>query len=87
VGEMERTQIKERTREGIKLAKARGVYKGRKANTGEDVLAFLSKDKNKKALDYIKKGYKGSEAAKLAGVHPNTVSKIRKYLKTVAAHE
>lgn len=80
VGEMERNQIKERTTEGIKLAKARGVYKGRKAGTGEDVLAFLSKDKNKKALEYLRKGYRSSEAAKLSGVHPNTVCKIKKYM-------
>jgi DNA invertase Pin-like site-specific DNA recombinase len=79
VGEMERNQIKERTAEGIRLAKARGVYKGRKSNTKEDILVFLSKPKNKKALEYLKKGYKGSEAAALADVHPNTVSKIRKF--------
>ena len=57
VAQMEKTQILERQYEGIKLAKARGVYKGRKAGTGEDVLAFLSKDKNKKALEYLRKGY------------------------------
>lgn len=84
VGEMERNQIKERTTEGIRLAKARGVYKGRKSDTAEDVLTFLSKDKNKKVVEYLKKGYKGSEAAKLAGVHINTVCKIKKYLGAAA---
>ena len=79
----ERNQIKERTAEGIKLAKARGVYKGRKAGTGEDVLAFLSKEKNKKALEYLRKGYKSAEAAKLSGVHPNTVCKIKKYMGAI----
>jgi DNA invertase Pin-like site-specific DNA recombinase len=78
VGEMERTQIRERQVEGIKLAKLRGVYKGRVAGSKEDTLAFLSKEKNKKALEYLKKGYKGVEAAKLAGVHLNTVTKIKK---------
>ena len=78
VGEMERSQIRERQLEGIKLAKLRGVYKGRKANSSEDVLTFLGKDKNKKALDYLKKGYKANEAAKLAGVHINTITKIKK---------
>jgi DNA invertase Pin-like site-specific DNA recombinase len=81
VGEMERNQIKERQREGIKIAKARGVYKGRKSDTTEDVLAFLSKPKNRKAVEYLKKGYKANEAAKLSGVHPNTVSKIRRHLQ------
>lgn len=81
VAEMERNQIKERTTEGIRLAKARGVYKGRKTDTKEDAVTFLSKEKNKKAVEYLKKGYKSSEAATLAGIHPNTVSKIKKYIK------
>lgn len=78
VGEMERTQIRERQVEGIKLAKARGIYKGRIEGSKEDLLKFLSKDKNKKAMEYLKKGYKGVEAAKLAGVHINTITKIKK---------
>ncbi|MFZ1517598.1 MAG: recombinase family protein, partial [Ignavibacteriaceae bacterium] len=78
VAEMERNQIKERQLEGIKLAKLRGIYKGRFKGSKEDTLAFLSKEKNKKALEYLKKGYKGVEAAKLAGVHLNTVTKIKK---------
>lgn len=78
LGEMERNQIRERQIEGIKLAKLRGVYKGRVEGSKEDTLAFLSKEKNKKALEYLKKGYKGVEAAKLAGVHLNTVTKIKK---------
>ena len=78
VGEMERTQIRERQLEGIKLAKLRGIYKGRVEGSKEDVLAFLSKGKNKKALEYLKKGYKAIEAAKLAEVHLNTVTKIKK---------
>lgn len=78
VGEMERSQIKERQMEGIKLAKLKGVYKGRKEGSIEDTLEFLNKPKNKKALEYIKKGYKMNEAAKLAGVHINTMTKIRR---------
>jgi len=78
VAQIERSQIKERQFQGIALAKARGMYKGRKPETGEDALKFLSKDKNKKALDYLKKGYLANEAARLSGVHPNTVTKIRK---------
>lgn len=78
VGEMERSQIRERQLEGIKLAKLKGAYKGRKEGSIEDALEFLNKPKNKKALEYIKKGYKMNEAAKLAGVHINTMTKIRK---------
>jgi DNA invertase Pin-like site-specific DNA recombinase len=85
VGEMGRAQIKESTAEGIRLAKARGAYKGRKSDTAEDVLTFLSKPKNKKAVEYLKKGYKNCEASKLSGVHPNTVCKIKKYLGALPA--
>jgi len=78
VGEMERAQIRERQHEGIQIAKLKGVYKGRREGTKEDTLSFLSKPKNKKALKYINKGYKLTEVAKLAGVHINTVTKIKK---------
>ena len=77
VSEMERNQIRERQLQGITIAKARGVYKGRKTGTKEDVLTFLSKSKNKKAVELLKRGYKGSEVSKIVGVHPNTISKIR----------
>ena len=78
VGEMERNQIKERQKEGIKLAKIRGVYKGRKPGSDENILEFLRKPQNQKVLDYLKKGYKCKEAATLANVHFNTVTKIKK---------
>jgi len=78
VGEMEKSQIRERQLEGIRIAKCKGVYKGRQEGTVEDVHAFLNKPKNKKALDFIKKGYKLTEAAKLANVHINTMTKIKK---------
>lgn len=78
VGEMEKSQIRERQLEGIKIAKLKGVYKGRLEGTIEDVHAFLDKPKNKKALEYIKKGYKLTEAAKLSDVHINTMTKIKR---------
>jgi len=79
VSEMERNQIRERQLQGISIAKARGAYKGRKSGTKEDVLAFLSKPKNKKAVELLKKGYKGTEVAKIVGVNLNTISKIKRY--------
>jgi DNA invertase Pin-like site-specific DNA recombinase len=83
VGEMERNQIKERQLEGIRIAKLKGnVYNGRKAGSKEDTLSFLSKEKNKKAIDYLKKGYKGVEVSKLTGIHINTITKIKKHLNT-----
>ena len=78
VGEMERVQIKERQLEGVRIAKLKGVYLGRKEGSNETILSFLSKEKNKKALDYLKKGYKSVEVAKLTNLHFNTVAKIKK---------
>ena len=78
VGEMERTQIKERQREGIDIAKAKGVYLGRKTGSNENILDFLSKPKNKKAITYIEKGFKNTEISKLVGLHINTITKIKK---------
>jgi len=78
VGEMERSQIKERQLEGIKIAKLKGVYLGRKTGTIENTLQFLSKPKNMKALEYLKKGYKKIEVAKIVGINVNTLTKISK---------
>ncbi|MFM7639865.1 MAG: hypothetical protein ACKO67_09090 [Bacteroidota bacterium] len=75
---MERNQIRERQLQGIAIAKAKGSYKGRKTGKKEDILAFLSKPKNKKAVELLKKGFKGTEVAKIVGVHLNTISKIKR---------
>ncbi len=81
VAEMERSQIKERQRQGIDLALLDpNKYLGRKPGSQETVLQFLSKKKNKQAMDLLQKGYKNIEVSKIAGLHPNTISKIKKYL-------
>jgi DNA invertase Pin-like site-specific DNA recombinase len=79
IAEMDKRNINERTREGVAIAKALGKYKGRNKGTTEDVHYFLSKPKNKKVLDYIKKGYKNSEISKITGLSINTIVKVRKY--------
>ncbi len=78
VAEMERTQIKERQKEGIHVAKLRGKYLGRKTGSTETTLDFLSKPQNKKALDYLRKGFKNTEVSKLVGLHENTITKIKR---------
>jgi DNA invertase Pin-like site-specific DNA recombinase len=80
VSEIERTQILERQRQGIDLAKSKGVYKGRKTGTQEDTLKFLSKPKNKKVIELLRKGYKSRDISTLVGVHINTITKIKKVL-------
>lgn len=76
VGEMERTQIKERQMEGIRIGKMKGIYKGRKKGTQEDRLTFLNK--HKKVVELLKKGYRGTEISKITNVHLNTITKVKK---------
>jgi DNA invertase Pin-like site-specific DNA recombinase len=83
VAEMERNLIRERQAEGVAIAKANGVYKGRSSGTKLSDLDFLNKPKVKKAIDYINSGMKGVEIQKLVGLHPNTITKIRKILETI----
>ena len=59
-------------------AKLKGTYKGRATGSKEDTLHFLGRDKNQKALQYLKQGFKGVEVSKLTGVHINTITKIKK---------
>ena len=80
VAEMERKQIKERQREGIQLAKLRGVYKGRVHGSKEYIRSFLSKPKVAKTIDYLKKGYKASEISRIVGIHVNTITKVKRLL-------
>ncbi|MFT7251561.1 MAG: DNA invertase Pin-like site-specific DNA recombinase, partial [Flavobacterium sp.] len=70
-------------REGIRIAKMKGSYTGRKKGSNEDVLTFLNKEKNKKAVEYIKKNYKNTEISKITGLHINTLTKIKSYLKKI----
>lgn len=78
LSEINRLQIKEAQAQGIELAKARGVYKGRKRDTIETTADFLGKKRNVKALNLLKKGYKGKEVASILGMSPTTISKIKK---------
>ncbi|PKG42783.1 recombinase family protein [Psychroflexus sp. MES1-P1E] len=80
VAEMERKMIRERQLEGIAIAKSKGKYKGRAEGTSEDLIDFLSKPKNKKAIELLKKGYKNVEISKIVGLHPNTITKVKKVI-------
>jgi hypothetical protein len=63
-----------------KLKTTKVVYDTDVIGNNETLLNFLSKEKNKKARDYLFKGYKVGKAAKLAVLHINTVSKIKKLM-------
>lgn len=87
VGEMERNQIRERQMEGIRIAKLKGSYKGRVKGTVEDTISFINKEKNKKAIEYMKKGYKNTEISKLTGLHINTLTKVKTIWKQLSSIE
>lgn len=83
VAEMERNLIRERQREGIEMAKAKGVYKGRKKGSSTSTLDFLNKPKNKVAVERLKLGLKKNEVAKITGLHINTITKISKAMEKI----
>jgi len=83
VGEMERDQLKERQKEGIFIAKSKGVYKGRKKGAIGRIDKFLSKPKHLQVLNYLKKGISSKDIfeimeAKQMKVNKNTITKIKR---------
>lgn len=50
IAQFERSLLLERQREGIELAKARGVHKGKKSKFTEEQLATIKKDSSSQAL-------------------------------------
>ena len=78
VSEMERTNIRERQLEGIALAKAKGVYKGRERGTIESDKVVLSKYKG--VVRELKKGTSLRTICKAEGVSLGTVQKVKKIL-------
>jgi DNA invertase Pin-like site-specific DNA recombinase len=79
--EIENEIRKERQFEGIELAKMKGVYKNRKQRGKEPIMKFLTK--HEKPLQLLQKGYKASEVSKICGIHPNTLTKIKKIVELV----
>jgi DNA-binding NarL/FixJ family response regulator len=51
-----------------------------KAPPVEDPIRFLSKPRNKKGLELLRKGYKNIEVAKITGLHVNTITKIKRHI-------
>ena len=82
VGAYEKSLSKIRQKKGIEMTKKLFPHKyvGRKQNTKEDRLKFLSKPKNKKAIEYLNMGMKGTEVSKLVGISQKTITKIKKNL-------
>ncbi|MFI1773371.1 recombinase family protein [Thalassobellus citreus] len=79
IAEMERETMLERQKEGIRIAKANGVYKGRVRGSIESDNTVLTK--HKAVVKYLKKKHSLRNTAKLSGVSLGTVQKVQKILK------
>ncbi|MNU12580.1 putative transposon Tn552 DNA-invertase bin3 [compost metagenome] len=78
IAEMERETLLERQREGINIAIAKGVYKGRLKGSVESDEQVL--DKYKEVVKYLKKGQSLRDTAKLCNVSLGTVQKVKQIL-------
>lgn len=78
IAEMERETLLERQKEGIAIAKAKGVYKGRVRGSKESKDEFLSK--YKEVIKYLKQGQSLRNTVKLTGVSLGTVQKVKRMI-------
>lgn len=78
IAEMERNRIKERTAEGIKLAKAQGKYKGRKVGSVQSSERLF--ERHPVVVQKLKKGLTVREISKITGKSTATVMKVKKSL-------
>jgi DNA invertase Pin-like site-specific DNA recombinase len=78
MSDFERTLIKERQMEGIRLYKERQGYTGRKIGTTISSEVFLKKPRSLKILEYLQKGYTIREIGSILKVSPSTIVKVKK---------
>jgi DNA invertase Pin-like site-specific DNA recombinase len=76
IAEMERNRIKERTTEGITLAKAKGKYKGRKVGSVQSDMKLL--ERHPIILQKLNKGLTVREIATITGKSTATVMKVKR---------
>ena len=74
----ERQIIKERCRGGIEVAKAKGIYVGRKKGTTDDRNRTLNKHQD--IVTCLNSKMKVTDICKLTGKHRNTVKKVKSLL-------
>ncbi len=79
VSEMERNNMLERQRQGIEIAKAKGVYNGRLYGSRMSTEEFLKK--YKKVATELENGESLRRAAALGGVSLGTAQRVKRALK------
>jgi len=83
IAEFELQRIKERTREGIDKAKAKGVYVGRSVGSVESMEVFFGKAKNQKILKKLNEGYSLRQTSLLCKSSLSLVVKVRDFANEV----
>jgi len=78
IAEMQRNIIKERTAEGIQIAKAEGKFKGRKIGSVQTTSRLL--ERHPVIVKKLNKGLTVREVAEITGKSTTTVMKVRKVL-------
>jgi DNA invertase Pin-like site-specific DNA recombinase len=74
----EKSMIKARQSEGIKVRKAKGLYSGREIGSSETKERFLSKPKNIKIIEYLNKGtHTYDDICKILRCSPATIKKVK----------
>jgi len=81
MGEFEKSLIKERQLEGIKIRKQKGLYGGRKIGTTINPNDFLQKEKSQKIKEYLLKGYTHDEISKILQCSPSTIQKVKRLIE------
>lgn len=74
---IERTNIRERQMEGIAIAKAKGLYNGRRLGSHESLQAFLAKPKSQRIIKLLREKTAVTHIAKILSVSVTTVCKVR----------
>ena len=82
VAGLEIEAIKERQNQGIKIAKAKGIYKGRKQGAVMNIDAYLKRHKDVTSL--LKDGLSLNKISKLTGKAFVTVKAVKEKLELVA---
>jgi DNA invertase Pin-like site-specific DNA recombinase len=78
IAEMERNRIKERTSEGIKIARAEGKFKGRKIGSIQTSSRLL--ERHPIIVAKLKKGLSVREIASITNKSTGTIMKVKKIL-------
>lgn len=84
MSQFEKSLIRERQLEGIKIRKEKGLYGGRRIGTTDTTERFLKKKKSQDILNYLNKGtYSYDEISKILSVSTTTVTKVKKLSQMV----